>query len=348
MGRLKSRHRFWYGVFQVIDKIFGRNLGKKLTPRSRKLLYENIESHLKSQGRGEINVVQRVSSITMNELKTKFIDKNIPVVIEGGAKEWACCREWSLDYFSQQHGDDNVTIVGNDVRETPFEIVTLKEVIANINTEAKKYLRFYPLLTEHPEHLADFDYKWLRGARGKWSGWEQFQVFIGGKLSKTPVHNAMACNLFIQAYGEKKWLLYPPELSAIIDPSPGLNFHRGAPFKSENGPFDPFNPDYSGPYFLYQYIDAISVHLKPGDIFYNPPHYWHTVENPTDSIGIGYRWLSPSLSFNSAPLYTFLDMISAPFNRHVYKDRKKDYYLIHLMEQGLYDQYINEKAKVTT
>lgn len=347
MGQLKFKHRFFYGLFQVLDKFVGRGIGKKLTPNTRKLLYNSIESHLKQNGVGKITEVERVTSISMQQLKTKYIDKNIPVVVEGGAKNWDCCKKWSLDYFSELHGEDNVTLVGNDSREAPYEILKLKDVIQNIHSENSKYLRFYPLLTEHPEHLADFDYSYLRGAMGKMSGWEQFQVFIGGKSSKTPVHNAMACNLFIQAYGEKKWILYPPELTAIIDPSPGVNFHRGAPFKSKEGPFDPFDANFDAPYHLYRYIDGICVHLRPGDIFYNPPHYWHTVQNPTDSIGIGYRWLSPSLSFKAAPLYTFLDLISAPFNKHIYQDRKKDYYLIHLMEQGLYSKYLNEKNEVT-
>jgi len=348
MGQVRLRHRCFYGLFQIVDKIFGRKLGKKLTPRSRKLLYDSIEKDLKKKGKGVVKEVERVSSISMEELKSKYIDHSIPVVIEGGAKDWDCCKNWSLDYFSDLHGEDNVTLVGNDTREIPFEILKLKDVIQNLNSDNKKYLRFYPLLTEHPEHLADFDYTYLRGARGKFSGWEQFQVFIGGKNSKTPVHNAMACNLFIQAYGEKEWLLYPSDVTTIIDPSPGINFHRGAPFKSKSGPFDPFIPDYNPPYHLYKYLDATRVHLKPGDIFYNPPHYWHTVQNPTDSIGIGYRWLSPYLSFKAAPLYTFLDLISAPFNTHIYKDRKKDYYLIHLMEQGLYKEFLNEKKEIAS
>lgn len=345
MGQLKLSHRFFYGLFQILDKVVGRKMGKKLTPISRKMLYDRIENHLKKNGLGVEREVQRVSSISMSELKARFIDKNLPVVIEGGALEWDCCKKWSLDYFSELHGEDKVTLVGNDSRETPFEILKLKDVIDNIHTDNNKYLRFYPLLTEHPEHLVDFDYKYLRSALGRFSGWERFQVFIGGRNSKTPVHNAMACNLFIQAYGEKKWLLYPPDITAIVDPNPGINFHRGAPFKSIDGPFDPFDPNYNNPYHLYQYVDTLSVHLRPGDIFYNPPHYWHSVQNTTDSIGIGYRWLSASQSLKAAPLYTFLDLISAPFNKHIYQDRKKDYYLIHLMEQGLYSKYLNDKEE---
>ena len=334
-------------MLQVLDKLLGRKLGKKLTPRTRKYLYEKIEKQLKEGGLRKVKDIERVSSITPEEFKSKYVDKAIPVVIAGGASEWACCKNWSLDYFKNLHGEDEVTLVGNDDSEHDFEIIKLKHVIENLNSESKKYLRFYPLLTEHPEHIKDFDLGWLRSVRGKHKSWEKFQMFIGGKGSQTPMHNAMACNLFIQVYGEKEWMLYPPEITAVIDPSPGKNFHRAAPFKSKEGTCDPFMSEFNPPYHLYKYTDAIKVHLKPGDIFYNPPHYWHAVKNPTDSIGIGYRWLSTSLSLKSAPLYTIIDLLSAPFNIHIYKDWNKDYFQMLLKERGLYQKYLSKKKSIS-
>lgn len=343
MRKLKITYRFAYGMFQILDKLVGRKWGKKLTPRSRKYLYERIENHLKKGGKRKIIEVDRVSSITAAQLKKEYIDKSKPVVFEGGASDWECCKKWTLDYFKSLHGENEVTVVGNDTSEVDFEIIKLKDVINNLNSESKKYLRFYPLLSEHPEHIKDFDLEWLREAKGKWKTYEKFQMFIGGKGSKTPMHNAMACNLFIQVFGEKEWILYPPEMSAVIDPSPGKNFHRSAPFKTAKGTCNPFDSSFDPPYHLYNYTDAIRVHLKPGDIFYNPPHYWHAVLNPTDSIGIGYRWLSTSMSLKSAPLYTLIDLISAPFNPHIYKDWNLDYFQMLLRERGLHKRYLKQK-----
>lgn len=346
MREIKKRYRFIYGLLQILDKIVGRKLGKKLTPRTRKYLYGKIEKQLKSAGKRKLIEIERVSSISAKQLKKEYIDKNIPVVISGGASDWDCCKKWTLDYFKSLHGEDNVTIVGNDTREESFEIIKLNDVINNLNSESKKYLRFYPLLSEHPEHVEDFDLEWLRKAKGKWKSWEKFQMFIGGKGSKTPMHNAMACNLFIQVYGEKEWILYPPEASAVVDPFPGKNFHRSAPFKLEEGPFDPFQSLFDPPYHLYEYLDGVKINLKPGDILYNPPHYWHAVQNPTDSIGIGYRWISTTTSFKSAPFYTMIDLISAPFNKHIYKDWDKDYFQMLLMERGLYKKYLQSKKRI--
>ncbi len=343
LTKLKFSHRFKYGWFQIIDKIFGRPRGVAMTRKSRVKLYKKIHEHLKSTGKGKLVDIKRVENLTLEELKRDYIAKSIPVVIEGGAKDWGCVKDWSLEYFKELHGEDEITIIASNIGEEPYEISKLKDVLDNINNGGDKYFRFYPLLRYHPEHIKDFDHKWLRKCRNKFSFWEQFQIFIGGKDTYTPIHSAMASNIFIQAYGEKEWVIYPPQLTAIIDCEPGKNFHRGAPHKKETGPFNPFEPDYESPYNLYQYIDGIRVVLKPGDILYNPPQYWHSVRNNSVSIGIGYRWVSPWANFKATFLYTLLDYIDAPFRREVIKNLKNDYTIIHLEEMGVLDDYLEEK-----
>jgi len=343
MTQLKFSHRIKYGWYQWIDKWLGRKRGVKLTLKSRRKFYEKVRQHLMKGGPGKLVEIDRVSNITLKELKKNYIRKSKPVVIEGGAKEWGCVKDWSIDYFRELHGDDEVTVVANDALEAPYEFLSLSAVLDDIQAGGSRYYRFYPLLKNHPEHIHDFDYEWIRKAKSKFGFWEQFQVFIGGKDTYTPIHNAMASNIFVQAHGEKEWVMYPPQLSAIIDPEPSVNFHRGAPFKTTEGPYNPFESEYPPSYSLYEYIDGIKVHLKPGDIMYNPPHYWHAVRNPTESIGIGYRWISPGASFRSAPWYTFMDVITAPFNKNVYLNMKKDYNIVHLIELGAYNDYLKDK-----
>ena len=137
--------------------------------------------------------------------------------------------------------------------------------------------------------------------------YESFQVFIGGKDTESPLHNAMACNLFVQVYGEKRWSILSPKHTAIVDPDPIKNLYRGAPYRKNNYPFNPFEPDYTKPYELFEYVDRYDFVLKPGDILWNPPYWWHAVINQTDSIGVGYRWVPPLYSFKHNPLYAFLD-----------------------------------------
>lgn len=244
-------------------------------------------------------------------------------------------QKWSLDYFKELHGEDEILLSGDNIREEAFETLKLKELIDNIQQGGSKYYRFYPLLSRHPEHLKDFDYKWLRDRKASKSLGEFFQVFIGGKGTSTPMHNSTGGNLFTQVYGEKKFMLYPPNKTMIVDPEPGKNLHRSAPYKKADGPFDPFHPNYETPYTLFKYIDSYEAHLKPGDILFNPPHYWHAVSNLTDSIGVGYRWWSPLNSMKVSFLYSVLDMcvLNPPFWK-LKNMFGTDYNILHLMETG--------------
>jgi len=313
-----------------MDHFFGR---KRFFPKGRKKLYEKILETMKKHGEGKIMPIERRKDLSLQEFKDHYVRKGIPVVLEGVANDWECVKKWSLDYFKDLHGKDEIVLVDQNDANFPYELTTLANVIDNIRSGGSKYYRFYPLLSRHPEHIKDFDYKWLRERRTKPTWFDAFQVFIGGKDSYTPLHNANQSNLFVQTYGEKEWVLYSHYYSAILDPSPIRNVYRSAPDKTGKGPFNPFQPDFSAPYNLYKYLDGYSVHLKPGDILWNPPFYWHAVRNVTDSIGVGYRWLSPFYSFKISTLYMMLDCFATkPPIWKAYSLYKKDINQLHLEE----------------
>lgn len=321
--------RFQYGVYQWLDHFFGR----KRFFKDRSRFYKKLEACMKKQGEGKIMPIERRKDLSLKEFKRHYVRKGIPVVLEGAAKEWACTQKWSLEYFKELHGRDEIVMVDQSKGDYPYELTTLAEVIDNIRSGGGKYYRFYPLLTRHPEHIEDFDYKWLKQHRNKLCWFDAFQVFIGGKDSYTALHNANQSNLFVQAYGEKHWVLYSHYYTAVIDPAPVANVYRGAPGKKEF-PFNPWQPDFEYPYHLFKYMDGYSVTLKPGDVLWNPPFYWHAVLNGSDSIGVGYRWLSPLYSYKISPLYMFLDLMARnPSIFKAYKLYRKDINELHLEER---------------
>ena len=59
-----------------------------------------------------------------------------------------------------------------------------------------------------------------------------------------------------------------------------------------------------------KYIDKWECILKPGDILYNPPSWWHHVTNMSDSIGVGFRWFNLVDSFKMNFMQTLLTFIS--------------------------------------
>ena len=114
--------------------------------------------------------------------------------------------------------------------------------------------------------------------------------------------------MFVQTYGEKDWILYPNYYAPVIDQAPARNMYRSAPILKGKD-FRAFEMNYDD-YPLYKYIDSYKVHLNQGDIFFNPPFMWHSVLNPTDSIGLGYRTFTPFYSIRLAPLYSFLELFA--------------------------------------
>ena len=190
--------------------------------------------------------------------------------------------------------------------------------------------------------MLDFDFNWLRNLKRKLSFGENLHMFISSKSGFTPLHNASTENLFTQIYGEKKWVLYPMEATCVVDPSPTRNFYRSAPIRKGKD-FNPFQSNYDD-YPLYKYVNGYTAHLKPGDVFYNPPYMWHSIENPTDSIGVGYRYFSPLQTFFNYPLYYFLELLA--FNPPFWKSWRNydDINLMHLTETGLLKEMAKKKG----
>jgi hypothetical protein len=340
---ITRKNRVLYGYFQFLDHFIGRPNTLKLHRKSRKKLYDNLNDQLQNKGLGEKKFIERKSNLSLSEFKKNYLKKGIPVVLDGAAKDWECVQNWSLEYFKKLHGEDEILLSGDNYSEEAFEMLKLKDLIDNIREGGQKYYRFYPLLSKHPEHIKDFDYSWLRERKASMPLGEFFQVFMGGKGTSTPMHNSTGANLFTQVYGEKKWVIYPPNKTVIVDPDPSKNLHRSAPYKTGVGPFDPFNPNYDYPYHLYQYIDSYEAVLKPGDVLFLPPHYWHAVTNLTDSIGVGYRWWSLFNSIKVSALYSILDVfiLNPPFWK-LKKMYGKDYNILHLMETGNLDDYLKK------
>lgn len=325
---LSFGQRFQYGVYQFCDHFFGR---KKLF-KDRSKFYKKLSETMPKHGEGRIMPIERRKDLSLKEFKNHYVKKGIPVVIEGAAKDWDCVKKWSLDYFKELHGKDEIILV-SDNAERDYELITLADVIDNIKEGGKKYYRFYPMLSRHPEHIEDFDYKWLKKFKTRSIFSDVFQVFIGGGGTYTAMHNANAPNIFVQAHGVKEWILYSHYYAAVVDPNPLKSSYREAPGKKASGPFNPFKPDFDPPYHLFKYIDGYKAVLQPGDILWNPPYYWHTVTNTSDSIGVGYRWMAPLYSFTISPFYMFLDLFARnPPIWKAFNIAKNDVNQLHLEE----------------
>jgi len=339
---MNPKDRREYKLLQFFDHFLGREKTDKLFAKKREQTRVKMLKSLIKNGKGQIQPVDRIQYQNKEHFYENYVKPRKPVILEGAAKDWACCKNWSLDYIKELYGNDEIVLLEDKVADE--EVKTLRDVIDNIRSGGSKYYRFYPLFNRHPERLVDFDVKWLRSQRQKFSFGESIQAFIGGKGTITHLHNAFPPNLFVQVYGEKLWYLYDDYYTPIVDPLPAQNIYRHAPY-IEDKPFDPFakkNPKFP----QFKYIHGYEAHLKAGDILWNPPYVWHTVKNLTDSIGVGYRWINPFYCYATAPFYASLDLMA--YNPPIWKSikfYKEDFNLLQLAETGQLEDYLKNKEK---
>jgi len=307
MNEIKYKHLFLYQFWRFADHLFGTQVPSNRFLNQRKRVSSLVLSNFQEKKViGTLKMVDRVKNISDYDLKKNYINKGIPVVMEGKAKNWECVKKWSPDWLFENYCDDKVSIFNaQDIKDVDYKVkeITLRDLLNSMKEEdSSTYSRFNRLLYDHPELVDDFNWKWLYDMRNKISSGKTFGVFIGAKGTRTTLHCASEHNLFTQVYGNKHWYLYPPENDIIFDPL----ITRSPYFYSS---FDPESPDFK----LFpnaKYLQTWECELKAGDVLFNPPSWWHHVTNLSNSIGVGFRWFSPVDSFKMSFMQTLLTFLS--------------------------------------
>lgn len=284
----KYRHHW------LLEHLLGKGMAGLLTQSNPQKMHIALAQILKDQGPGQLNAIERRKNLSREEFLRVYLRLGIPVIMQGAANSWACVHKWTPQWLASQYGSDKIALIDaapGDVAAIDYQMreTTLGVLIQEMEQDPLKYARFNRLLYEHPELKQDFDARWLSQHRNHFASGQTFQVFIGAKTSKTHLHAAAEHNLFTQVYGRKHWYLYPPSYDLALQPP----VDRAPYFHS---PFDPANPDFKT-FPALQYLDHYECVLEPGDVFFNPPSWWHHVTNLETSIGVGFRWFAPRDAF---------------------------------------------------
>jgi len=297
-GILPRKLGYQFSMLQLADHVLGRDSADRILGSYRQRLREQVLETLPERA-PEPTPVERVRDLSRDDFIRHYREPGIPVVLEGAAADWPCCKRWTIEDFKQSYGDDEVLLNDHDDdQEEGFNddlklrITTLREALTLLDNE--NYVRFYPLFQRHPERLADMDMQWLLERSHRPAFAQHWQVFIGGKGGHTPYHHAAAGNLFVQVQGAKQWQLMPVAQSAYLDPQTRYGISRGPSISMHNP--------------IYERIPHYELTLEPGDVLWNPPYMWHTVTNTEDSLALGYRWLAPQHAMRISPVYTISDL----------------------------------------
>ncbi|KAI9873922.1 MAG: hypothetical protein M1830_010387 [Pleopsidium flavum] len=188
----------------------------------------------------------------------RYVAKNRPFIVRGGASQWRAVRKWNAEYLSRVMGDEKVAVAvtphGNadsvvvDPKdgtlcfikpcevEEPFTafLKYLREQESGTNAQqAVKYAQTQNdnLRGEYTKLFSDVDgdIAWSRVALGRAP--EAINLWIGNSRSVTALHRDNYENIYCQIIGSKHFVLLPPVETACIGEKflPAATYALGCP-----------------------------------------------------------------------------------------------------------------------
>lgn len=269
-------HTHWLGEFAT-----NRDYFKKKKEEA----HLEIIDYLKRQGPREVLKPEVYENISADDFLRFVIPAGKPAILKGLAKNWACCEKWRPEYFARNFKDYPLVVTNMHAdRGGSNEELTMSQYVNDISSGERKYARFSRIMHDHPHLKDDFDMKILMGYKNPTDFWVATQFFMGPPTTFTYIHCAFINNLFVQAYGTKKWLIYTPKYNAIFSPP----VDRAPTFRSDKRYEIPSYEEGS----IFNHLDVYDFFVEQGDVLYNPPFHWHYVTNHTMSISLSFRLLS--------------------------------------------------------
>eukprot|EP00164_Ancoracysta_twista_P003582 GFYU01004787.1.p1 GENE.GFYU01004787.1~~GFYU01004787.1.p1 ORF type:complete len:556 (-),score=72.85 GFYU01004787.1:243-1910(-) len=247
----------------------------------------------------------------------RTVDQSKPAVLSQSGITETANTKWTVEYLAKHLPDNfNVAVkespnrsflycdqdknIGGfdtnfDVKMThiPFSAFAKKLQEANEKLEnGQETKRYYlqQMLTDGVGSTVTTDYTsfaWSRIGRisrlATWGPLKLNLLLVGMRGNLTPAHYDEQHNLFSQVRGTKRVLLFPPTTRNFRALSPFPLFHPC----DRQTQIDYDNPDFERFPYLKE-AHGMEVIVKPGDVLYIPPYWWHQVESMDETISVTF------------------------------------------------------------
>lgn len=221
------------------------------------------------------------------EFLTRFVATNLPVVIRNVAPGWSALEKWTPEYFRDTFGDETVEVTYG-VRQKMAEV--MDGVLASTPEKPGPYL--HKVIIHHhmpqllpalaPENVYAFPGRFCSPLMPKRfrrpDGY--LKLLIGGVGGKFPLMHFDSDNahaMITEIYGDKEFVLFPPEDSAYVYP------HPNSPSTSQIDNLDHVDltrfPDFPK---ATQYRTVI----QPNETIFVPSRWWHSARVVTTSVSV--------------------------------------------------------------
>ncbi|KAK5657312.1 hypothetical protein OQA88_3376 [Cercophora sp. LCS_1] len=302
-----------------------------------------------------ITTYNELNSPTITELDSepsplefmRFVARNTPFVIRGGAAEWKATRTWSAEFLRSHLGNEPVNVavtpLGNADAPTlhnnslvfakpheedqPFssfldyiiaqerESPTSPSEIRYAQTQNDNLRTEYPSLFTHVPPTIPFARIALDQSP------DAINLWIGNSQSVTALHKDNYENIYVQILGQKQFVLLPPHCQPCVNeqllrPATYQRNSGNLELELEDGddvPFAIWDPDRPGERGT-EYsalVEPVRVTLKEGDMLYLPAMWYHKVSQSCGDEGICVAvnyWYDMDFT---GPLYPFSNFVRA-------------------------------------
>jgi lysine-specific demethylase 8 len=314
-----AANRLKFNAMFALDWLTGKVEEDGTRPERWTRLHDRLVTETADRPDGTVTPVDRIRNLSVEEFYERYFVTGRPVVLEGAAADWPAIKKWSPDYLLQRCGDDEIEVLDGQhwkVSRTHAAVVTtaetkvqVRELISNVKSGGAWYGSFLELLDKYADLRNDLDLSFVgryghASPRLPWQTNVLAKMYVGGPGTSTSFHCAGVSNLYVQAYGRKKWVLVQPEYSPFMYPAAqrGINWQSRVDFRA---------PDYSTcP--LYRLVDRKETILEAGDVLWNPPFVWHGVANVTESIAVSLWWVNVTRGFSNNALLAALTLCGRP------------------------------------
>lgn len=259
-------------------------------------------------------------------LKEMILNARKPIVLEDLKVDWQCFDNIDLEQYCESLHDclnknpllfEKATKKWNSLpqweRFREHESITVKDFAEQKQHDPTFWYSYsYKGLNDLPElGRKGVDFSFL----GIPNNLDNTFFWLSSKGSHTPCHyDTYGCNVVVQIYGTKRWLLFPPETKFNVTRIP---YEESSIYCQENL----FSPSKMNVEELSK-LRCMKIDLKPGSILIVPKGWWHYVETLETSLSINY-WI-PLMSDRTSQID---ECIVKFIIESTCQDEEKDYFL---------------------
>lgn len=219
----------------------------------------------------ELRNVERVSGLTKETFKERYLATATPVIITDLIDEWPAKEKWTLDFFKEEFGHLMVPVFSANASKSgktymsPDRKMPLRDYISAIQhgpTDLRLFL--FNIFKVAPELKKDYKIHTIMDGF-----YNEFPfTFFGGEGSKVAMHYDIdLSHVFLTQFdGRKRVVLFGPEYSRHLYQQP---FTVASYVNIDN-------PDYDK-YPALRDVKGYDIIIERGDTIFMPSGYWHYI-----------------------------------------------------------------------